>query len=66
MNFANMTDYHHFPIYAIMVLFLGAFIIAASGGKPSKNPNNPAGFRAWIALIAMIIKRILERRNYII
>ncbi len=52
MNFANMTDYHHFPIYAIMVLFLGAFIIAASGGKPSKNPNNPAGFRAWIALIA--------------
>ena len=52
MNLANMTDYHHFPIYSVMVLFLGAFIIAACGSKPSKDPKNPAGFRAWIALCA--------------
>ena len=48
----NMMDYHHFPIYSIMVLFLGAFVVAACGSKPSKNPKNPAGARAWIALIA--------------
>ena len=48
----NLMNYHHFPIYSIMVLFLGAFIVAACGNKPSKNPNNPAGIRAWIALIA--------------
>ena len=52
MNLANMTDYHHFPIYSVMVLFLGAFIIASTGSKPSKDPKNPAGFRAWIALCA--------------
>ena len=52
INLNNMVDYHHFPIYSIMVLFLGAFLIAATGGKESKNPRNPAGFRAWIALIA--------------
>ena len=50
MNLANMMDYHHFPIYSVMILFLGAFIIAACGSKASKNPKNPAGFRAWIAL----------------
>ncbi|MBO5497177.1 MAG: hypothetical protein J5967_07205, partial [Oscillospiraceae bacterium] len=52
MNLMNMMDYHHFPIYSIMVLFLGAFVVAACGSKPSKNPKNPAGIRAWIALIA--------------
>ena len=52
MNLANMTDYHHFPIYSVMVLFLGVFIIASTGSKPSKDPRNPAGFRAWIALCA--------------
>ncbi len=52
MNLTNMMDYHHFPIYAIMVLFLGAFIIAASGTRPSKNPQNPAGARAYVALLA--------------
>ena len=52
MNFHYMMDYHHFPIYSVMVLFLGAFLIATTGSKPSKNPNNPAGLRAWIALCA--------------
>ena len=50
MNLANMMDYHHFPIYAIMVLFLGAFIVSVAGAKPSGNLKNPAGARAWIAL----------------
>lgn len=48
----NLLNYRHFPIYSIMVLFLGAFLIAASGAKPSKDEKNPAGFRAWIALAA--------------
>ena len=52
MNLMNMMDYHHFPIYSIMVLFLGAFVVAACGTKPSKNLKNPAGARAWIALLA--------------
>jgi len=52
MNLMNMMDYHHFPIYSIMVLFLGAFVVAACGSKASKNPNNPAGVRAYIALFA--------------
>ena len=46
----DLVDYHHFPIYSIMVLFLGAFIVAACGSKASKNPNNPAGARAYVAL----------------
>ena len=52
MNLMNLMDYHHFPIFSIMVLFLGAFVVAACGSKPSKNLNNPAGVRAWIALLA--------------
>ena len=52
MNLMNLMDYHHFPIYSIMVLFLGAFVVAACGTKPSKNLKNPAGARAWIALLA--------------
>ena len=52
MNLMNLMDYRHFPIYSIMVLFLGAFVVAACGTKPSKNLKNPAGARAWIALLA--------------
>ena len=32
-NFANFLDYHHFPIFSIMVLFLGAFLIVVMGKK---------------------------------
>ena len=31
MNFASMLSYQHFPIYAIMVLFLGAFLVVLFG-----------------------------------
>ncbi len=48
----NFMDYHHFPIFSIMVLFLGAFLVAACGNKQAAGKRNPAGFRAWIALIA--------------
>ena len=48
----NFMDYHHFPIFSIMVLFLGAFLIAASGGRDKPDTKNPAGFRAYIALLA--------------
>ena len=30
----SMASYQHFPVYAIMVLFLGAFLIVALGRKP--------------------------------
>lgn len=30
----SMLSYQHFPIYAILVLFLGAFVITAFGRKP--------------------------------
>ena len=59
MNFTNMMDYHHFPIYAVMVLFLGAFVTMVCGTRPSKNPNNPAGLRAWIALCATGVSLLL-------
>ena len=59
MNFTNMIDYHHFPIYAVMVLFLGAFVTMVCGTRPSKNPNNPAGLRAWIALCATGVSLLL-------
>ena len=52
MNFANMMDYHHFPIYSIMVLFLGAFIASvcqpASPRRTSRTPPARApGSRCW-------------------
>ncbi|MBQ7693087.1 MAG: hypothetical protein IJT29_05705 [Oscillospiraceae bacterium] len=59
MNFTYMMDYHHYPIYAVMVLFLGAFVTMVCGTKPSKNPNNPAGLRAWIALCATGVSLLL-------
>ncbi len=31
----SMLSYQHFPIYAILVLFLGAFVITAFGRKPT-------------------------------
>ena len=37
MNLANMMDYHHFPIYSVMILFLGAFIIVACGAHFAEN-----------------------------
>ena len=48
----NFMDYHHFPIFSIMVLFLGAFLIAASGGRNKDGAKNPAGARAYVALLA--------------
>ena len=74
MNLANMTDYHHFPIYAIMVLFLGAFVVSVAGAKPSRNLKNPAGARAWIALgatglslffLVMLVKPVMLEREII-
>lgn len=31
MNYAGFLNYHHFPIYSIMVLFLGAFLVVLLG-----------------------------------
>ena len=34
----SFFDYHHFPIYSVMVLFLGAFLIVMFGkNKTARN-----------------------------
>ena len=48
----NLLNYHHFPIYSIMVLFLGAFLVAAIGGRDIAKHRSSTGVRAFIPLIA--------------
>ena len=40
----SFFDYHHFPVYSIMVLFLGAFLIVMFGkSKAFRNtPSSPS------------------------
>ena len=47
------TDYHHFPVYAIMILFLGAFIIVACGRKKAVR-NTVALAATGLSLIFML------------
>ena len=53
MSFANFLDYHHFPVYSIMVLFLGAFLIVLFG--KSKFMRNLIAFLAVAASLACIV-----------
>ena len=53
MSFANFLDYHHFPIYSIMVLFLGAFLIVLFG--KSKFMRNLLAFLAVSISLACIV-----------
>lgn len=53
MSFANFLDYHHFPIYSIMVLFLGAFLIVLFG--KNKFMRNLIAFLAVSASLACIV-----------
>ncbi|MBQ9685514.1 MAG: hypothetical protein IJV41_03055 [Oscillospiraceae bacterium] len=48
----SMLNYHHFPIYSIMVLFFGAFLIAAIGGRDIAKNRKTTGVRAFIPLLA--------------
>ena len=40
----NLLNYTHFPVYSVMVLFLGAFLIVALGGN--KTVRNFIAFMA--------------------
>ena len=53
MSFANFLDYHHFPVYSIMVLFLGAFLIVLFG--KSKFMRNLLAFLAVSISLACIV-----------
>ena len=53
MSFANFLDYHHFPVYSIMVLFLGAFLIVLFG--KSKFMRNLIAFLAVASSLACIV-----------
>ena len=69
----NFISYEHFPVYAIMCFFLGAFIVAAIGGRDATGKNVTA--RGIVALIAsglsltfiiMLIKPVVLDGNIIV
>lgn len=49
----SMLSYQHFPIYSIMVLFLGAFLIVMLGGN--KSLRNTIAFLSVSASLAFLI-----------
>ena len=53
MSFANVLDDHHFPVYSIMVLFLGAFLIVLFG--KNKFMRNLLAFLAVSISLACIV-----------
>ena len=52
----SFLDYHHFPVYSIMVLFLGAFLIILFG--KNKTARNILAFLAISASLACMIALI--------
>ena len=42
MSIRYMMDYHHFPIYSIMALFLGAFIASVCQARTPRRGKAPA------------------------
>ena len=49
----SFFDYHHFPIYSVMVLFLGAFLIVMFG--KNKTARNIIAFLAVSASLACMV-----------
>ncbi|MBQ2960501.1 MAG: hypothetical protein IJE09_04690 [Oscillospiraceae bacterium] len=49
----NFFDYHHFPVYSIMVLFLGAFLIVLMG--KNKTVRNIIAFAAMACSVACML-----------
>ena len=49
----NFFDYHHFPVYSIMVLFLGAFLIVLLG--KNKTVRNLIAFAAMACSVACMV-----------
>ena len=56
----NALTYQHFPIYAIMVLFLGAFLIVVFGGnRTARNILALLSITASLAFILALIKPVM-------
>lgn len=56
----NALSYQHFPIYAIMVLFLGAFLIVVFGGnRTARNILALLSITASLAFILALVKPIM-------
>lgn len=56
----SQTLYQHFPIFSIMVLFLGAFLIVMFGGKrPVRNILALLSVSASLAFLASLVKRVM-------
>ena len=49
----NFFDYHHFPVYSIMVLFMGAFLIVLLG--KNKTVRNFIAFAAMACSVACMV-----------
>lgn len=57
MSFLN---YHHFPVYAIMVLFLGAFLVVAVGrNKHVRNIIALLAIGASLCFLAALVKPVM-------
>jgi len=55
-----MTSYEHFPIYAIMVLFFGAFLIATAGNfRPVRRIVAALAMTASLAFLLMLVKPVM-------
>ena len=56
----NALTYQHFPIYAIMVLFLGAFLIVVFGGnRTARNILALLSITASLAFILALLKPVM-------
>ncbi len=56
----NALSYQHFPIYAIMVLFLGAFLIVVFGGnRTARNILALLSITASLAFILALIRPVM-------
>ena len=56
----NILSYQHFPIYAIMVLFLGAFLIAVFGeNRTARNILALLSVTAALGFVTALIKPVL-------
>ena len=60
MNFASMLSYQHFPIYAIMVLFLGAFLVVLFGNnKIARHVLAFLSVSASLAFLCALVPRVM-------
>lgn len=62
----SFFDYHHFPVYSIMVLFLGAFIVVMFGHRKAvRNIVALAAASISLACLAALIKPVFTQGEII-